>query len=574
MLRKTEQAARINVVGQLKIKAKIIISFVVIIFLMGILNIYTVLNFSSYNQRYDSILTNIDIANSINDGLYERIDSEMREIGVGQKDFDKADQYKIVDDVNKKIADIKVRVTAESSLSKLDSVIKTMASLEEKIDLVGDQIHSKKKYDEIQASLDYVSEISQLVEVNIQDFIKNELIESNNTKLVIQQSFRRAIMINVFALAGIFIVSIFAALLISTKISNPIKQLNNNSKQITSGNLLINKINVNSKDEISDLASSFNEMINSLKETIINIRKMSNSTKEAAEVLLHSSDSNSQANIEISTSAQSVCEGIHNQNELVIQTTPKIETLFNTFNTLNTNSATIMQKAKQSVQKAITGNTYIDNLNKELKGITEIIRTTSEDTKNLKIRTSEMTLIIETIDEITKNTNLLALNASIEAARAGEAGKGFSVVASEIRKLAEKSSIATKKIDQIIRSVQEKTNVMNENMEFSVSKMAEGNLIAEETKQHFEDIKAANLNVDNEIKFILQEISNVNKIVAGVHKSIEQIKNIAIDNELQGESILAAVEEQSANLEEVLAWAHQMSDMASEMEESIQKFIV
>ncbi len=104
--------------------------------------------------------------------------------------------------------------------------------------------------------------------------------------------------------------------------------------------------------------------------------------------------------------------------------------------------------------------------------------------------------------------------------------------------------------------------------------MNEGNTIAEKTKEHFEDIRTASQNVDNEIRVISKDISNVNQIVTKVHKSIEEIRSISVSNKSEGESILAAVEEQTANLEEVLALAHQMSDMAGEMEESISIYIV
>jgi len=563
-----------NRINRLTIRTKIILVLLLIIILMSILNIYTVINFSEYNQKYDTILTNITNANSINDILKTQIDSEMQAIAVGQKKFEAGDQYKILNHVNSRISSIRMSVASDKGLSKLDSVSKTMTSLKEKIDSIGKQISDKKSYDEINGSLDYVNEITQIVEINIQDFIRNELIESNKTKLIIKENFNKAVNINLIALFIISIASIVLAIIISTKISNPIKKLNNNSKQIAAGNLAINKLEVNTKDEIRDLASSFNDMVNSLKEIIGNIRRMSKDTREASEILLQTTDANSQANNEISSSAQLVCEGIHNQNEVVVNTTPKIETLFTTFGTLNANSNTIMFKAKQSVQKAVDGNRYINDLNSEMKNITDIINITNEDTKKLKLRTNEMTSIIKTIGEITANTNLLALNASIEAARAGSSGKGFSVVASEIKKLAERSVMATKEISEIIMSIQNDTNVMSENMDSSVAKMNVGNEIAEITRQYFDDIKVANLNVDNEIQDISQEIANVNNIVEGVYKSIQQIKDISMDNALQGESILAAVEEQSANLEEVLASAQQMSNMAFEMEESIKKFSI
>lgn len=561
-----------NEINRFTIKAKIVFVLLLIIFLMSILNVYTIINFSSYNQKYNTILTNITSANSINDVVKLQIDSEMQAIGVGQKKFEEGNQYKIIEDINSKIAEIRKTLTSESSISKLDTVSKTVISLKEKIDGTGKQIANKDSYDNIKSSIDYVSEITQLVEANIQDFIRNELNESSKTKTVIQNNFRTAVSVNIFALICIFTGSIVLAIIISAKISSPIKILNRSSKQIAAGNLTIDKLEIETKDEIMDLTNSFNEMVNSLKYTIGNVRTMSKSTKEVTGILVQNSDANSQSNNEISSSAQKVCNGISNQNEVVLMTTSKMETLFTSFNNLTTNSNIIMSKAKQSVEKAVSGNAYMDNLTVELKRTTDIINMTNEDTKKLKLKTKEMTSIIKAIGDITANTNLLALNASIEAARAGDTGKGFAVVAEEIRKLAEKSAQATTEIGEMVNTIQNDMNNMSENMETSAQKMITGNEIAGKTRQYFQDIKEANLNVDMEIQFISKEIENINCIVKAVISGIQEIRDISNENQLESESILAAVEEQSANLEEVLAQAQQMSDMAYDMEESIQKF--
>ena len=260
-----------------------------------------------------------------------------------------------------------------------------------------------------------------------------------------------------------------------------------------------------------------------------------------------------------------------------------------------------MAPLNQRVESALAaGSMAVDETAGGMKRIKASVEATAMRVTELGAKSDQIGAIVETIGDIAEQTNLLALNAAIEAARAGEQGKGFAVVADEVRKLAERSSRATKEIAELIGEVQAGTEAAVKAMQAGAGEVETGAELAEQAAGALQQIKdaaaARNIVLEDMLASVVEiralstdvvtatdsisEIAEETNTAAAqmgsaadtVGQSVESIAAISQENSASAEEVSAATEQMSAQAEEVVASAATLSEMAQGLDELVARF--
>lgn len=338
---------------------------------------------------------------------------------------------------------------------------------------------------------------------------------------------------------------------VSTKLLKPITDISDFADEVASGNLS-GSIEIESEDEIGNLAKAFNNTVKYLKTYISEIdtilENISNGNLDISVQGEYKGDfvgiKNSLVNIisslndtfseireatmqvnggsqQVAASAQTLSQGATDQASAIEELSASISEINE-----QVKSTSIHADGTNEIVNDLVG--HIEESNNEMKNMLSAMDNIDISSKNIKD-------IIKTIDEIAGQTNLLALNAAIEAARAGEAGRGFAVVADEVKTLAEQSSDAVKRTTELI--------------EASIKSVNEGKIIADNTAKSLKEVvshtKEATALVLNITKATEEEVQSIEQVNSG----IEQIADVIQSNSATAEESAAASEELTAQAE-------------------------
>ena len=414
--------------------------------------------------------------------------------------------------------------------------------------------------------------------------------------------------------AAVMIFSWLASLLVVTRMSrtitDPLNELITVARAISDSGDLEHQIDIDRKDELGDLARSFNGMIGYLTEMaavseniaggdlscdvaprserdtlghafarmtdglgglVRSVRQGADQVAAGSSQVASASEDSAKVSVkaasaidevtstmhEMSINVQNMVKNTQMQASSVSETSASIDEMVASIQRVADTAKVLLDISSRSRDEVQNG---IGTMQKTTDGLNRIngsIGSSSTIITSLGGRVDNIGKIIEVIDDIAEQTNLLALNAAIEAARAGEHGLGFAVVADEVRKLAEKSATSTKEIGELISSIQSEARKAVDNMEKSTVIVNEG------------------LDLGNDLSLALRKISNV---VTEVFKFAQEI-GAATNEQSHGSSQIAkattrlneitqeissSVEEQAGGTQAVVRAMERMRDMVQD----------
>lgn len=264
----------------LSIRAKILLSLTVVILIMGITNGLLVGQALNYSRQYDAIIRNITTANSISGIVKPEIDTEIWKIVAGKATFTEGRQYQIIAEIDAKLEWMTANTDYQKSKLKLEIIRRSMQTLRENVDKMGEQIANKSTSAENEALLEEIRFITSVIEDVVQEYLIFEVQRTEQQYEVMRLSFIRWELFSILLMIVTVAFSVAAALSLSRSIYTPIKKLHDVTTTITKNDLhaLVTSENA---DEITELGISFNIMIGKIRELLDSKIKEQENLKKA-----------------------------------------------------------------------------------------------------------------------------------------------------------------------------------------------------------------------------------------------------------------------------------------------------
>lgn len=391
-----------------------------------------------------------------------------------------------------------------------------------------------------------------------------------------QEKGQRVIWQMVMLMAAALVIGLGVGFFIARGIAAPVNAATEHLKIMASGDYSMNvpPDYLARKDEFGVMAHAFYSLTNNMRTMIRQVAQSAEQVSAASEELTASAEQSAQASNQIATSISDVATGATEQLSAADEASTVVEQMSAGIQQVAANTNHVAIRSSQAADKAKDGGMAIEKAVNQMSQIEIAVNVSAKVVAKLGDRSKEIGQIVDAISGIAGQTNLLALNAAIEAARAGEQGRGFAVVAEEVRKLAEQSQEAAKKIAELIGEIQGDTDKAVMAMDNGTKEVKTGAEVVNAAGVAFQEIVELVNQVSGQVKEIsgaIQQIASGSQQIVG---SVKKIDSLGKKSASESQSVSAATEEQLASMEEIASSSQALAKLAQDLQAAIGRFRV
>ncbi len=358
----------------------------------------------------------------------------------------------------------------------------------------------------------------------------------------------------------------------TNSIAHPIKMVTDRMVLLANGDLTQGDVQIKSTDETGQLAEALNRMQANVRKIIQNVFQASETMTSRSEELTQAADEVMTGSEQIASTMQELASG----SETGANHTSELSDAIGSFSTkveeANETGINIQQSSNEVLVMTSDGYQLMEKSTDQMNTIYAIVRDAVDKVQSLDHQSQRISELVHVIEDIAEQTNLLALNAAIEAARAGEHGQGFSVVAEEVRKLAEGVSASVSDITGIVTDIQRETVNVTDSLQSGYNEVESGTSQIVETGERFNGISNAVEEMVHNIQNVTNHLAEISRESQEMNSSIQEIAAVAEETSAGVEQTAASSQQSSSAMEEVNASSNDLATLAEELHGLVNQF--